>query len=536
MRSTEELLRQASQDGSIEITEWPRVLETVLQRLHDIVRNDFPKPSIPLPAPLPSTIDPEVVASTPPQVPASQPEQRGNLPDADDLPPNSQSSTKENDGPTDIAAHPSAPGFERTPPAHQPVHPPDSMEMDAGTLPPDLLSLYQNTTRALEHGFPQSPPHTIQRLAELVLEPKKYYRFLPSYLRALDRVVSVSSPLSDFPLPTLQADNTGGFLTNGDSSQANGITEREGLGSDESLGGALLTPIPWLQENRMNRRGSNERGELHTENTETIEGPNGTFGTVETVTATVNGVPSTHQAQQSFYETPSASTDQAHTSDNATGSTSDAQLRQQGAVTQGELLRQEQESGVMPLNQATPRRQLISGGAAAVGREPVGGTASSSVPSDTAVNIERDAMEEDSKSPDEALHAHSGPETVGVEDMGPQHQPLGAQGLDMEAAVGRQKSPPLHQGSEISPAPKVAEEAEKETQEPGAGQRGKDPQDQEKDMERKREEENEVKAKEARESNDVVVADADGRPAEEADKAEVTGDLSGADAADTTTL
>ncbi|KAI6866441.1 hypothetical protein D0864_11205 [Hortaea werneckii] len=536
MRSAEELLRQASQDGSIDIAEWPRVLETVLQRLHDIVYNDFPKPSIPLPAPLPSTIDPEVVASTPPQVPASQPGQQEDLPDTHNYPPNSQNSAKENDEPTVIAARPHAPGFDRTPAAHQPVQPPDSMEMDAGTLPPDLLSLYQNTTRALEHGFPHSPPHTIQRLAELVLDPRKYYRFLPSYLRALDRVVSVSSPLSDFPLPTLHADNTGGFLTNGDSSQANGITEREGLGSDESLGGALLTPIPWLQENRMNRRGSNERGELHTENTEMIEGPNGTFGTIETVTATVNGVSSTHQAQQTFYESPSASTDRGNVADSATGSTSDAQLRQQGAVTQGELLRQEQESGVMPMNQTTPRRQLISGGAAAVGREPVGGTVSPSVPSDTAANTEGDAMEEDSKSPDEALHAHSGPETVGVEDMGPQHQPLGAQGLDMEAAVGRQKSPPLQQGSEIPPAPQVAEEAEKEAQEPGAGQRGKDPQDQEKDIERKREEENEAKAKEARESNDVVVADADGRPAEEADKAEVTGDLSGADAADTTTL
>lgn len=66
----------------------------------------------------------------------------------------------------------------------------------------------------------------------------------------MDRVVSVSSGADIFPLPvSLPADN---IL---DASLANGVNgststafmlNDNSLGSDESLGGALLTPIPWL--------------------------------------------------------------------------------------------------------------------------------------------------------------------------------------------------------------------------------------------------------------------------------------------------
>jgi hypothetical protein len=63
----------------------------------------------------------------------------------------------------------------------------------------------------------------------------------------VDRVVSVSSSADIFPLP-----RTGvlgeGELMNG---IANGTAPSfmigdDSLGSDESLGGALLTPIPWI--------------------------------------------------------------------------------------------------------------------------------------------------------------------------------------------------------------------------------------------------------------------------------------------------
>lgn len=509
------------------------------------MHTEFPLPSIPLPAPLPPTIDPEVVASTPPAALTSdQTEHKDeDLLDADDSenqpPPNSQSSTKENDAPRDIAAsRPPVPPFDFSQSQQNAVQPPDSVDMQSGTLPPDLLMLYTTSTHILERDFAQSPPYTIQRLAELVLYPKNHYRFLPAYLRALDRIVSVSSPVSDFPLPTLHASGQGGFLTNGDSSHVNGSAEREGLGlgSDESLGGALLTPIPWLRNNALTSVSSNTSqsdGELHSESTETIEGPNGA-GSIETVTVTVNGVPSaTSVAHTSPAQTPlSAPTsptlsEQSDASSSSSSGTTEAQLREQGAVTQGELLRQEQEAGVIPLTQTSPRRSLIAGGAVAVGREP----AITGMPA-SGPDVADDRPEE---------HPHArGPEEIGMEDMGPQHHPLEA-GLDMEAAVGRGRDKsPQPSSATLSPDTIPAPEADAEADaaaEDLSGQPGKDPQDVEMEVEKLREamdieKENEAKA----EDSDVVLADADGRDVEESEKMEITGDLSGADAADTTTL
>lgn len=109
-----------------------------------------------------------------------------------------------------------------------------------------------------------------------------------------------------------------------------------------------------------------------------IEGPNGPGG-VETVSVSVNGIPSTRGVE--------------------------------GGVTQGELLRQEQRAGVVPVSQLEGNR------------------------GDT------DGMGEE----DEVPHAR-GPEEIGMEDMGPQDAGsasqragpgVGMQGIDVEAAVGR---------------------------------------------------------------------------------------------------
>lgn len=498
---------------------------------------------------MPSSIDPEVVASTPPAARSDDAERRDleELPDADedDAPPNSQSSTKENDAPTNAAVtRPPVPGFDdnRT---HLPVQPPDSVETEAGTLPPDLLSLYQTSTRILEKDFAQSPPYTIQRVAELLLNPRKHYRFLPAYLRALDRAVSVSSPVSNFPLPALNASANGGFLTNGDSGQTNGLSEREGLGSDESLGGALLTPIPWLRNGNAQTSGDpasgSQEGELHSERTETIEGPNGA-GSVETVSVTVNGVPSISSVAHTS-PTPASPTlsEQSDASTSSSSESTEAQLRQQGGVTQGELLRQEQEAGVVPVSQASPRRSLVSGGAVAVGREP----APAGMPRDTA------ALELGEDRPSEETSHARGPELIGMEDMGPQQHPLGeGAGLDMEAAVGRSRSPPSQPAQVGSPPPVTTQPQLHEV--PGApvvdaqaaaaerndaGGPGQDPGDVEKEVERLKEVVDERKEAEAKDADgDVVLADADGRPVEEAANAEVTGDLNGAAASDTTML
>ena len=417
------------------------------------------------------------------------------LPDADDdRPPNSQSSTKENDAPTDIAASrlPPVPPFEVNHTPHPAIPPSDNMEMETSALPPDLLSLYTSSTRLLEKDFGHSPPYTIQRLAELVLDPWKHYRFLPAYLRALDRIVSVSSPISDFPLPTLHNPNSTTFITNGDA-QTNGITERDGLGSDESLGGALLTPIPWLKNNTLASAAAASQpseGELHSESTDTIDGPNGA-GSIETVTVTVNGVASAtsvaHTSPAPAAPTSPTLSDQSDaSSSSSSGGTAEAQnalLRDQGGITQGELLRQEQEAGVVPRTSPTARRSLVAGGAVAVGRE--GGLGPD----------------------DEHPHAR-GPEEIGMQDMGPQHPSLTG-GLDMEAAVGRgrSKSPQPPQ----LPAP-IAEAEAVAAEEDEAGRAGKDPADVEKEVEMLKVAMDFELAEEARDADgDVVVADADGR-------------------------
>lgn len=43
-----------------------------------------------------------------------------------------------------------------------------------------------------------SCPFTIQRLCELVIEPKKYYKMYVKYLRAVDKILSVTSYWEDF--------------------------------------------------------------------------------------------------------------------------------------------------------------------------------------------------------------------------------------------------------------------------------------------------------------------------------------------------
>lgn len=374
------------------------------------MHHDFPIPQVPL-RPILNSQSAEIIASTPPQ---------GSLESTQadsDRAISSQQSTKENDAPG-VAPNSSAPAS--SPPT---------------ALPPELLSSYQSSVRILERDFAQSPPYTVQRLAELVLQPRKHYRYLPAYLRALDRVVSVSSPVSDFPLPSGLASTNGGFLAHGDPSDINGIQEREGLGSDESLGGALLTPIPWLRNsNALASRGEGE-GEFHSERLETIIGPNGA-GSIETVSVTINGVPSASSAAHTSpnTSTPASPTlsEQSDASTNSSGSlcmSTEAQLREQGGITQGELLRQEQEAGVIPVAQALGGRRLhTSTDYAAASRDPA----------PLAATEAEDTQEE-------VPHA-LGPDVIGMEDTG---HVQNTSGLDMEAAVGRSRSK--------SPQPPAAE-------------------------------------------------------------------------------
>lgn len=166
------------------------------------------------------------------------------------------------------------------------------------------------------------------------------------------------------------------------------------LGSDESLGGALLTPIPWLHS-----RGQNE---LISESTEMVEGPNGA-GRIETVTVGMLA------GQVPRQDTAAAAQVSQIASSHPDGET----LPSTGPVTQGELLRQEQQAGIVLNN---PHSMTTSPTRTTFGEVEGGGTVVETVEAE-----------------EEAPHAR-GPELIGLEDTGPQKQ--GAS-LDIEGAVGR---------------------------------------------------------------------------------------------------
>lgn len=166
------------------------------------------------------------------------------------VPPDS--SNKENAAPANPQTPPPVPAPVDSSPATERVpdsQPQPSTQPPEDSLPPPLALLLNCIRSSIHSYFMKKPPHTIQRLAELILRPTDHYKTLPAYLRAVDRVVSVTSAADVFPFEPFA--NT--------SSQSNGLTHSttsagtyliadhmSGLGSDESWGGALLTPIPWL--------------------------------------------------------------------------------------------------------------------------------------------------------------------------------------------------------------------------------------------------------------------------------------------------
>ncbi|KAI9879163.1 MAG: hypothetical protein M1830_009362 [Pleopsidium flavum] len=427
----DEILEAVAKDGSMVSSLWPALLERILPRLDHIVHNDFLIPSIPLPGALPPRLKDQEVPIKPEQSSSQESSSQS-----------SQSANKENaPPPRSPPSRPPVPPFSATttPTQRIPDSQPSSVPTPDGALPPQLLSMLSFIQQTLRTSFSTSPPHTIQRFAELILHPRDHYRTLPSYLRALDRVVTVSSGTDIFPLPdillpnTSLAENTNGALLNG--------TSNFNLGSDESLGGALLTPIPWLRDNAT--------GEVRIVSTAATSGLDGTSST-QTASISING-------------TSSASPQ-----------------REAGAVTQGELLRQEQEAGVVPVAQTTsPQGRQTRSATAATAR----------------------AMAEGEGGVEELEHPHArGPDVVGIEDMGPQERGAARGGFDVEAALGRSVS-------------KV------DNQEEGG-----------KEEERKL-------GKEAEDDNeDVVIADADGKTEDDLEKAGASGENVGPDAVDTTAL
>ena len=278
-------------------------------------------------------------------------------------------------------------------------------------LPEPLILLLNGILTTLRASFMDRPPHTVQRLAELILSPTNHYKTLPAWLRALDRVINVSSTADTFPLPDqaplVNAVNgdTGSILlgatTTSDSNTFRNAYDSNDLGSDESLGGALLTPIPWL---RNGTQDTEESGDTQ---------PN--TASTENDDLNVNGLDSATEA---------AATAAAAVVNN----TSPDPLvpeRPEGAVTQGELMRLEQEAGVIPVAAQTITTTRIPG--------------------------EADQSEEmHEESADTIPHAR-GPDLVGAVDMGK------VEGRNVEVSLGSPPSPDTKEDAERRPGESSAE-------------------------------------------------------------------------------
>ncbi|KAK1149295.1 hypothetical protein N8T08_006517 [Aspergillus melleus] len=229
MSLDEETLETAANGGLMDLEKWDSMVEPLVERLEHIVFNVFPMPQVP----------PHATASA-----APLPQDSGSEP----IPPTS-SSNKENATPANFQTPPRplptasslSSSTERVPDS-QP-EPSDEPATDAA-LPAPLLLLLDSIRSNLRTLFASKPPHTIQRLAELILRPTAHYRTLPAYLRAVDRVVSVTSSADVFPLQVQEATSQPNGVMNG--GEGSFLLPDHALGSDESLGGALLTPIPWL--------------------------------------------------------------------------------------------------------------------------------------------------------------------------------------------------------------------------------------------------------------------------------------------------
>jgi hypothetical protein len=177
----------------------------------------------------------------------------------------------------------------------------------------------------------------------------------------------------------------GGGILWSNSDNRNGYDA--GLGSDESLGGALLTPIPWLK----------------------------------------NGINN------------SSSTDMSSPSSDRLGEPMQSDRnpmvpeRDQGAVTQGELIRQEQEAGIVPVNQTMGPRSLGMG----------------------------DEVDDGEVDDGDVIPHARGPDIVGPEDIGLQG------GKNMEVSIGGHADSQLDEMHPLVEAGKSADVEMKVEGEPG---------------------------------------------------------------------
>ncbi|ROT39533.1 hypothetical protein SODALDRAFT_331650 [Sodiomyces alkalinus F11] len=524
----DDLLRQLASGNSIDDTCWPALLDGILATLDKIAHNDFPIPNLPPPRQPVNPLAPTEQQSTSPilsssiEPVASQPSSSSQDADKENNQPPTSAPKPDSDAPPSDATA-TATATTTTPPATASA---PTSSAAPGTLPPQIQDMLTEINQVLRDNFSKHPPHTIQRLAELILEPRRHYRHLAPYLHAVDRVVHVTSGSNVYPLPTALPDMSSmSLLSNGVTNPAAAISwgnpttinttaaaAAAAVGSDEALGGALLTPIPWLTRRPSPHADSassspaptQSAGDLpqphhqpqhaiRTESTETIEGPNG-MGSIETVSVSINGNPSSMAAAAAAGASAGAGVVGVGAGAGAGAGADNTGLR---PITQGELLRQEQQRGVVPVNQlarqaeevashhaqaaaaaiAAARRGASAGdahgdAAAAAATDPA---SSSSVGDQTRRPGDREDDDDDkgNKGEHEADVPHArGPGEIGVNDLGPQSastmryvegvggHAVEMQGIDVEAAVGRKADPARTPASASAGTAEQADEAD----------------------------------------------------------------------------
>lgn len=359
-------------------------------------------------------------------------------------------------------------------------------------LPDLLLQLYNSVTHNLRTSFSQKPPHTIQRFAELILYPTKHYKTLPAWLRAVDRVVSVSStadifPLSDTPAVVngVNGDGGGGILWN--NSDTRNEYDNSSLGSDESLGGALLTPIPWLRNGIAGEDAGEDSTHLGAHDNSGADG--------------LGSLPSDRTDLDPLVPE-----------------------RADGAVTQGELMRMEQEAGVVPAAQDPQHTNA----------------------SRTMAGAEDGTYAEDEDGEDLVPHAR-GPDVVGAVDMGR------VDGQDVQIRIG---SPPVegqgktadpNDAQTVLPGHDISSSSSSSTTANAPAPSVGDSEDFEivlkdtpadSDAEEMQLDDADTKPRHPPEEQDedIVLVDADGKTDEDTSKADISGENIGPDAADASTV
>ncbi|KAK9326279.1 PPP4R2-domain-containing protein [Lipomyces orientalis] len=107
---------------------------------------------------------------------------------------------------------------------------------------PSQSDFLRDLLETLNTTFPQAPPFTIQRLAELVEQPNRHYgtHARDKYLRAIERIVSVESSVGDFGIAGF------GSSSNAGSSRNSGTVGALSGNVLNGNTGVVLSPIAWL--------------------------------------------------------------------------------------------------------------------------------------------------------------------------------------------------------------------------------------------------------------------------------------------------